>query len=75
MGQSPHLKGGAGGKAPQFSLFLCLYRWSSRHFSPFYSPHPKPPVPTCGPARLLGGFKGLSRINISSAVVVLPFFG
>ena len=33
---------------PQFRLFLCLYRRSLRHFSPFYSSHPKP---------LLGGFR------------------
>ena len=37
-------------------------------------PHPKPPVPTCGPPRLLGGF-GLSLIDISSAVVFYPFLG
>ena len=42
----PHLKEGAG-QSPQFRLFLCLYRWLSRHFSPFYSPHPKSPVPAC----------------------------
>ena len=44
-------------------------------FSDFDSPHPKPPVPTCGPHRLLGDFKGLSRINISGAVVFYPFLG
>ena len=58
-----------GGKAPQFRLSLYLYRWSSRHFSPFYSPYPKPPVLTCGPPRLLGGFTGLSRINIAYLVL------
>ena len=52
---------------------MCLYRWSSSHLSPFYSPHPKPPIPTCGPPRLLGGFKGLFPINISSAVVFTLF--
>ena len=45
----------------------------SSDFSDFDSPHPKPPVPTCGPPRLLG-FKGLSGINISSVVVFFyPF--
>ena len=52
---------------------MCFYRWSSRHFSPFYSPHLKSPVPTCGPPRLLG-FKGLSLINISSDVVFFTLF-
>ena len=75
MGAKPPPKRGAGGKTLQFRLLLCLYRWSSMYFIPFYSPHPKSPVPTCGPPRLLGGFKGLSRINISSAAVFYPFLG
>ena len=29
-------------------------------FSDFDSPHPKPPVPNCGPPRLLGGWKGFA---------------
>ena len=43
-GEVPHLKGG---QSPQFKLFLCLYSWLSRHFSPF-SP-PKTPCSRQGP--------------------------
>ena len=34
----------------------------SSAFSDFDSPHPKPPVPTCGPPSLLGGNKGFPII-------------
>ena len=44
-------------------------------FQPLYSPHPKSPVPICGPHRLLSGFKGLFHINIFSAEVFYPFLG
>ena len=63
------------GQSPQFRLFLCLYSWLSRHFSPFYSPHLKPTVPN-----LLGGdFKGFPTIVLILAhnmkVFVLVFGG
>ena len=48
-GQSPHQKGRPGELSPQVGRFLCLYSWLSRHFSPFYSPHPKPQFPTGPP--------------------------
>ena len=69
MRMKPPPKRGAGGKAPQFRLFLYLYSWLSRQFSPAKTPgfHLWSP-------RLLGGFKGLSRINISSAVVFFTLF-
>ena len=54
-----------GGKAPQFKLFLCLCRWLSRHFSTFYSSHPKPPVPNRAPQAcwgLEGFYSSLSRV-------------
>ena len=75
-GQSPHLKGGLGAKSPSLGCF-CAYVGGRRGISgsSFYFPHPKSPVPTCGPPRLLGGFKGLSYINISSAVVFYPLLG
>ena len=53
VGAKPPSKRGAGGKAPKFKLFLCLYSWLSRNFSPFYSPHPKPQVPNMAP-KLIG---------------------
>ena len=40
MGVKPPPNRGAGGKAPQFRLFLCLYSWS---------PHQKPLVPNRAP--------------------------
>ena len=43
-------------------------------FHHLFTPPKTPSFPT-GPASIVGGFKGLSRINISSAVVFLPFFG
>ena len=46
----------------------------SSDFSDFDSSHSKPPVPTCGPPGVLGGFEGLSRVNISSAVVFTLFW-
>ena len=70
-GEAPTSRGG-GWKQSLLSLgCFCAYIGGRRGSSP----HPKPPVPTCGPPRLLGGFKGLSRINISSAVVFYCFVG
>ena len=44
----PHLKGGDGAKPPNLGVFVLRpYRCLSRHFSSFYSPHPKPLVPAC----------------------------
>ena len=70
MGAKPHLKWGLWAKPPSLGCF-CAYIGGCQG----NSPHPKLPVPTCGPSRLLGNFKGLSRINISSAVVFYPFLG
>ena len=56
------------GKSRQFRLFLCIYSWLSKHFSPFYSPHPKLPVPNRAShacwliLRVLGDFKGFPTI-------------
>ena len=43
-------------------------------FHHLFTPPKTPSFPT-GPASIVGGFKGLSRINISSAVVFYPFLG
>ena len=48
MGGEAPPKRGAGGKAPSLGCF-CAYIAGCRHFSPFYSPHPKPPVPNRAP--------------------------
>ena len=69
-GRSPH-KGGL-----SVQVVLCAYIGGCQGISAaFYSPQPKPPVPTCGPPRLSGGFKGLSCVNISNVVAFLPFLG
>ena len=77
-GRSPHLKGGLGGNAPSLGCFSAYIGGGPGISAPFILPtHPKPPVPTCDPhyRRLSGDSKGLSHINISSAVVFLPFLG
>ena len=67
----PPKKGGGLRQSPQ--VFSCFYAYIGGHKG--NSPHPKPPVPTYGLPRLLGGFKGLSHINICSAVVFYTFLG
>ena len=70
MGAKPHLKWGAGVKATQFRLFLCLYRTGSlvvEAFQPFFFSPPKTPG-SC----LLGGWKGFAQVFIDSLGLITP---
>ena len=51
------------GEILQLILFLCLYSWLSRHFSPFYSPQAKPPVPNMAP-KLIGWLEGFISLRL-----------
>ena len=63
MGAKPPPKRGAGDKALQFRLFLHLYRWLSRHFSPLLFSPPK----TLG-SHMLSGWKGFAQVFIDNHI-------
>ena len=67
-------KRGVGERAPSLGCF-CAYIGGRRGISaPFIHPTQNPRFPPVVPPRLLG-FKGLSRMNMSSAVAFYPFLG
>ena len=51
-------KRGLGANPPILGNFCGYIAYGCPVFSGTDSPHPKPPVPTCGPPSLLGGNKG-----------------